>query len=77
MVLVGHCLGCDYCPYYLVGKGQEIEKREKMEFNQQLLIGAVLGFVVGFLFAKITGKFFKWLFLLIILFVAGYLYIRR
>jgi len=75
--LVGSCRGCDYCPYCLVDNGQEIEKREKMELNQQLLIGAVLGFVVGFLFAKITGKFFKWLFILIILFVAGYLYIRR
>jgi len=53
------------------------KEREKMELNQKLLIGAVLGFVVGFLFAKITGKFFKWLFIIIILFIVGCLYVRR
>ena len=46
------------------------------QINQQPLLGIIFGIVIGFIFAKVTGKLFKWLFILGAIFVIGYLYYK-
>lgn len=47
------------------------------QINQYSLQGIVIGFILGFIFASISGKLFRWLFTAAILVALAYLYYHK